>query len=86
MAYTDFAASGPAGHAIFLLHGKNFDSSYWSGPINWLRDAGSRAIGPDQLGFNKSAKPDIDYSFTEEDHTTTKCAGRAQTSPLQSAR
>ncbi len=64
MAYMDFGPSKrPNGRAIFLLHGKNFDSSYWSGPISWLRDAGYRVIVPDQIGFNKSAKPDIDYSF-----------------------
>ena len=64
MAYMDFVPSGPSnGRAIFLLHGKNFDSSYWPGPIGWRRDAGFRAIVPDQVGFNKSAKPDIDYSF-----------------------
>ncbi|WP_051291984.1 alpha/beta fold hydrolase [Acetobacter nitrogenifigens] len=64
MAYMDFApTSGANGRAIFLLHGKNFDGSYWSGPIDWLRGAGFRVIVPDQIGFNKSSKPDLDYSF-----------------------
>jgi pimeloyl-ACP methyl ester carboxylesterase len=64
MAYMDFApAAATNGRAIFLLHGKNFDSSYWEGPIGWLRAAGFRVIVPDQVGFNKSAKPDIGYSF-----------------------
>ncbi len=64
MAYMDFAPTTAAnGRAIVLLHGKNFDSSYWAGPIRWLRGAGFRVIVPDQIGFNKSAKPDLTYSF-----------------------
>jgi len=46
-----------------LLHGKNFDSSCWAGPIGWLRQSGFRVVVPDQLGFNKSSKPDLDYTF-----------------------
>lgn len=64
MAYMDFTPTSMAnGRTILLLHGKNFDSSYWSGPIEWLRGAGFRVIVPDQIGFNKSSKPDINYSF-----------------------
>jgi pimeloyl-ACP methyl ester carboxylesterase len=48
---------------VVLLHGKNFDSSYWSGPISWLSQAGFRVVVPDQIGFNKSSKPDLDYTF-----------------------
>lgn len=66
MAYMDFAPTAAAnGRAIFLLHGKNFDSSYWAGPIGWLRDAGFRVVVPDQIGFNKSAKPDLTYRFED---------------------
>jgi len=62
MAYMNFAPTAAAnGRAIFLLHGKNFDGSYWAGPIGWLRDAGFRVVVPDQIGFNKSSKPDIAY-------------------------
>jgi len=64
MAYMDFAPTGaPNGQAILLLHGKNFDSSYWAGPIDWLRKAGFRVVVPDQIGFNKSSKPLINYTF-----------------------
>ncbi len=64
MAYMDFPPAAAAnGRVVFLLHGKNFDSSYWSGPISWLRAAGFRVVVPDQIGFNKSSKPDIDYHF-----------------------
>jgi pimeloyl-ACP methyl ester carboxylesterase len=64
MAYMDVRPTGPAnGRAILLLHGKNFDSSYWGGTIAALAQAGFRVIVPDQIGFNKSSKPPIDYSF-----------------------
>lgn len=64
MAYMDIAPTGPPrNRTIVLLHGKNFDSSYWNGPIRDLSAAGFRLIVPDQLGFNKSAKPDIAFSF-----------------------
>lgn len=75
MAYMDFAPTAAAnGRALFLLHGKNFDSSYWAGPIEWLRAAGFRVVVPDQIGFNKSSKPDIDYSFEGLAHNTLALA------------
>ena len=64
MAYMDFAPTSAAnGRAILLLHGKNFDGTYWTGPIDWLTAAGFRVIVPDQVGFNKSSKPALDYTF-----------------------
>ena len=64
MAYMDVAPTGPAnGRAVLLLHGKNFDSSYWAATIAAFAEAGFRVIVPDQIGFNKSSKPAIDYSF-----------------------
>lgn len=64
VAFMDVAPSGaPNGRTVVLLHGKNFDSSYWSGPIAALSGAGFRVVVPDQIGFNKSSKPAIDYSF-----------------------
>ncbi len=64
MAYMDVAPEGtPNGRTALLLHGKNFDSSYWAGVIEALRGAGFRVVVPDQVGFNKSAKPDLAYGF-----------------------
>jgi pimeloyl-ACP methyl ester carboxylesterase len=64
MAYMDIAPTGtPNGRTAVLFHGKNFDSSYWRGPIATLAAEGFRVVVPDQIGFNKSSKPDIDYSF-----------------------
>jgi pimeloyl-ACP methyl ester carboxylesterase len=64
MAFMDVAPTGKSRNkVVVLLHGKNFDSSYWAGPIKDLSEAGFRVIVPDQIGFNKSSKPDIEYSF-----------------------
>jgi pimeloyl-ACP methyl ester carboxylesterase len=64
MAYMDIPpVSGGRDATVVLLHGKNFDSSYWAGPIKDLTTAGFRVVVPDQIGFNKSSKPDIAYSF-----------------------
>ena len=64
MAYMEIAPTAKARNkTVVLLHGKNFDSSYWAGPIVDLTAAGFRVVVPDQIGFNKSAKPDITYSF-----------------------
>jgi len=64
MAYMDVIPPGWDGcRAAILLHGKNFYGSYWDNTIKALRTAGYRVVVPDQLGFGKSAKPEIDYSF-----------------------
>ena len=64
MAYMDVAPSGPAnGKTVVLLHGKSFSGDYWARTIAKLSVDGYRVIVPDQLGFGKSAKPDIRYSF-----------------------
>lgn len=49
--------------AVVLLHGKNFGGAYFEGPMRALVAAGYRVIVPDQIGFGKSSKPDIAYSF-----------------------
>jgi pimeloyl-ACP methyl ester carboxylesterase len=64
MAYMDVAPSGHSkGKAVVLLHGKSFSGDYWAPSIAKLSADGYRVIVPDQLGFGKSAKPDIRYSF-----------------------
>jgi pimeloyl-ACP methyl ester carboxylesterase len=64
MAYLDVRPSGPdQGKAVVLLHGKNFYGSYWQNTIKTLNNAGYRVIVPDQIGFGKSSKPDLCYSF-----------------------
>jgi pimeloyl-ACP methyl ester carboxylesterase len=64
MAYMDVAPSGPAnGKTVVLLHGKSFSGDYWARTIAKLSADGYRIVVPDQLGFGKSAKPDIRYGF-----------------------
>jgi pimeloyl-ACP methyl ester carboxylesterase len=64
MAYMDVPPAGAAnGQTIVLLHGKNFGSYYWKDTIRSLAATGYRVVAPDQIGWGKSAKPDIRYSF-----------------------
>jgi len=64
MAYMDVAPSGPGnGRAVVLMHGKNFGGYYWRDVAQWLAERGYRVIVPDQIGWGKSSKPDIRYSF-----------------------
>jgi pimeloyl-ACP methyl ester carboxylesterase len=64
MAYMDVPPSAPAnGRAVVLLHGKNFGGYYWRDVAQALAAAGYRVIVPDQIGWGKSSKPDIRYSF-----------------------
>ena len=64
LAYMDVApTAAPNGRTVLLLHGKNFFGAYWEGPARALAAAGFRVIVPDQLGFGKSSKPDLHYTF-----------------------
>ena len=64
MAYMDIAPTAVAnGRTALLLHGKNFFGAYWEGPARALADAGFRVVIPDQLGFGKSSKPALHYTF-----------------------
>ncbi len=64
MAYMDVSPTVPPnGRTAVLLHGKNFSSDYWADVVSDLAGLGYRVVVPDQIGFNKSSKPDLDYSF-----------------------
>ncbi len=64
MAFMDVSPTGvPNGATVVLVHGKNFFGAYWEETITALSRAGYRVIVPDQIGFGKSSKPDIHYSF-----------------------
>jgi pimeloyl-ACP methyl ester carboxylesterase len=64
MAYMDVHPEGKAnGKTVLLLHGKNFFGSYWRDTIRILAQNGYRVVVPDQIGFGKSSKPNIHYSF-----------------------
>lgn len=64
MAYMDVAPARPNGQSVILLHGKNFNGFYWKDVIPFLSEAGYRVIVPDQVGWGKSSKPNIHYSFS----------------------
>ncbi|MBO9684010.1 MAG: alpha/beta hydrolase [Flavisolibacter sp.] len=63
MAYMDVPSSKPNGKAVLLLHGKNFNGYYWKDVITFLTDNGYRVVVPDQVGWGRSDKPNIHYSF-----------------------
>ena len=64
MTYMDVRPTGTdRGRTVLLLHGKNFFGAYWKATIAALTANGYRVIVPDQLGFGKSSKPNIHYSF-----------------------
>ncbi len=64
MAYMDVAPTGPpSGKVVLLLHGKNFPGAYWAETIRALAAAGHRVVVPDQIGFGRSSKPDVHYTF-----------------------
>jgi pimeloyl-ACP methyl ester carboxylesterase len=63
MAFMDIKPSKPNGESVILFHGKNFNGFYWKNVIAFLSNKGYRVIVPDQIGWGKSSKPKIKYSF-----------------------
>lgn len=63
MAYMDVRAAKPNGKTVVLLHGKNFNGFYWKNVVAFLIENGYRIIVPDQVGWGKSDKPNLHYSF-----------------------
>lgn len=63
MAYMDIMPVKPNGKTAMLFHGKNFAGYYWTDVINALTNKGYRVVVPDQVGFGKSDKALIHYSF-----------------------
>lgn len=67
MAYMDVSPDGETnGQTVLLLHGLNFFGEYWAGTIDVLTGAGFRVVVPDQIGFGRSSKPIIPYSFQKK--------------------
>ncbi|MET1055919.1 MAG: alpha/beta hydrolase [Pedobacter sp.] len=64
MAYMDIVpAQNANGRTVVLFHGKNFGGYYWANVIRALTAKGFRVVVPDQIGFGKSSKAFIHYSF-----------------------
>jgi len=64
IAYMDVKPQSANGKTVLLFHGKNFPAAYWAGTIDALTAAGYRVIARDALGFGKSSKPVVQYSFS----------------------
>ncbi|MEZ7829948.1 MAG: alpha/beta hydrolase [Gammaproteobacteria bacterium] len=64
MAYMDVPPSGRAnGQTVFIQHGMNFYSEAYTPTIKALSAAGFRVIAVDRIGYGKSTKPILPYSF-----------------------
>jgi pimeloyl-ACP methyl ester carboxylesterase len=63
MAFMDVAPEKPNGAAVILFHGKNFNGFYWKNVVPMLAKRGYRVIVPDQIGWGKSDRPILHYSF-----------------------
>jgi len=63
MAYMDVKPEKANGSSVILFHGKNFNGFYWGKVIAALANAGYRVIAPDQIGWGKSTKPNMKYTF-----------------------
>ena len=64
MAYMNILPStAPNGKTVVLFHGKAFGCYYFQNIIEALIGSGYRVLAPDQIGWGKSPKPDLHYSF-----------------------
>ncbi len=64
MAYMDIPPDKePNGETVVLFHGKAFGCYYFQNVIEALTGSGYRVVAPDQIGWGKSPKPDVHYSF-----------------------
>ena len=73
LAYMDVPPAEPSnGRTVVLLHGMNFYGEYWSATIDVLRKEGFRVVVPDQVGFGRSSKPIMPYTFSEMAANTRK--------------
>ncbi|MFN7861949.1 MAG: alpha/beta hydrolase [Curvibacter sp.] len=63
MAYMDVKPQNPNGQTLVLMHGKNFGSDYWQPTLQAMSNFGFRVVAPDQIGFGKSSKPEMRYTF-----------------------
>jgi pimeloyl-ACP methyl ester carboxylesterase len=64
LAYMDVPPVGqPNGRTVVLLHGASYYGWYWEDTIEALRNEGYRVIVKDRLGWGKSSKPLIPYSW-----------------------
>ena len=63
MVYMDIKPAKSNGKTLILFHGKNFAGYYWTNVIKAFSEKGYRVLVPDQIGFGKSSRPVVHYSF-----------------------
>ncbi len=64
IAYMDVAPTGtPNGRTAYLTHGASYYGWYWEETIRALTNEGYRVIAEDRLGWGKSSKALIPYSW-----------------------
>lgn len=64
MAYMDVPPTGRSnGQTVFWQHGMNFYSEAYTPTLKALSEAGFRILAVDRIGYGKSSKPIIPYSF-----------------------
>lgn len=63
MAYMDQLPARANGQTVILFHGKNFNGYYWKDVAASLTKRGFRVVIPDQIGWGRSGKPNVHYSF-----------------------
>lgn len=63
MAFMDVKPERPNGQTVVLFHGKNFGADYWENTLRALSAQGYRVVAMDQIGFGKSSKPEMRYTF-----------------------
>ncbi|MGZ8550155.1 MAG: alpha/beta fold hydrolase [Chitinophagaceae bacterium] len=73
MAYMDIKPATANGETIILFHGKNFSGYYWKDLIPALSEKGYRVIVPDQVGWGRSEKPVLHYSFHIQQRPHPQC-------------
>lgn len=78
MAYMDVKPRNPNGQTLLLLHDQYFSSDYWEQTLRTLSDYGYRLIVPDQVGFGRSSKPEMQYRFGLQAQSTLRLLDHLQ--------
>lgn len=78
LAYMDVRPKNPNGQTLLLLHDQYFSSDYWERTLRTLSDYGYRLIVPDQIGFGRSSKPEMQYRFGLQAQATLRLLDHLQ--------
>jgi pimeloyl-ACP methyl ester carboxylesterase len=78
MAYMDVRPKNPNGQTLLLLHDQYHSSDYWAQTLRTLSDYGYRLVVPDQVGFGRSSKPEMQYRFGLQAQATLRLLDHLQ--------